>query len=234
MASNGICAVDGCGKPIRSRGWCKSHYERWRAHGSPTAGRAAPRTGCDVPGCDKPHEARGYCSAHYDKLKKYGDPLHSLVSTAPGEPLSFLQSLVGHDGDGCVLWPFARYPSGYGEINDGGTPKNAHRIMCVLAHGEPPTPDHVAAHSCGNGFAGCVNPRHLRWATQSENENDKVLHGTSNRGERSGSAKLTESDVRAIRSLEGRMTQQEIADKFGVHLMTVNSILRRRNWGWLE
>jgi hypothetical protein len=112
--------------------------------------------------------------------------------------------------------------------------ENAHRVMCLLAHGQPPSIEHVAAHSCGNGAGGCVNPRHLRWATASGNEADKVFHGTSNRGERSGSAKLTESEVRSIRSLEGRMTQQDIADKFGVHLMTVNSILRRRNWGWME
>jgi hypothetical protein len=106
--------------------------------------------------------------------------------------------------------------------------------MCLLRYGPPPTEGHVAAHSCGNGSGGCVHPRHVRWATASENEQDKVVHGTSNRGERCGSAKLTEDDVRTIRGLEGHMTQQGIADRFGVHLMTVNSILRRKNWSWLK
>lgn len=40
MATKGICAVEGCGKPItNSHGWCVAHYKRWWRHGSPTAGR---------------------------------------------------------------------------------------------------------------------------------------------------------------------------------------------------
>jgi hypothetical protein len=55
----------------------------------------------------------------------------------------------------------------------------AHRLMCQLAHGDPPTPDHIAAHSCGRGHEGCVNPNHLSWKTYSENELDKRVHGTT-------------------------------------------------------
>jgi hypothetical protein len=29
------CAIDGCGKPARSRVWCSAHYERWRRYGDP-------------------------------------------------------------------------------------------------------------------------------------------------------------------------------------------------------
>jgi hypothetical protein len=29
-----ICSVEGCEKPLRKRGWCDMHYERWRRHGS--------------------------------------------------------------------------------------------------------------------------------------------------------------------------------------------------------
>ena len=38
MADKGICAVEGCGKPILHRQWCSPHYHRWRSHGDPTAG----------------------------------------------------------------------------------------------------------------------------------------------------------------------------------------------------
>jgi HNH endonuclease len=33
------CTVIGCGKPIRARGLCNMHWERWRSHGDPLGGR---------------------------------------------------------------------------------------------------------------------------------------------------------------------------------------------------
>lgn len=32
-----ICTVPGCDKPYRARGWCATHYGRWREWGDPTA-----------------------------------------------------------------------------------------------------------------------------------------------------------------------------------------------------
>ena len=37
------CAVDGCGMPTISRGWCSVHYNRWRVHGDPIALTPAKR-----------------------------------------------------------------------------------------------------------------------------------------------------------------------------------------------
>jgi hypothetical protein len=28
-----LCSVDGCGKPVKSRGWCQTHYQRWVRRG---------------------------------------------------------------------------------------------------------------------------------------------------------------------------------------------------------
>jgi hypothetical protein len=28
--------VDGCGKTVKARGWCNTHWRRWRRHGDPT------------------------------------------------------------------------------------------------------------------------------------------------------------------------------------------------------
>lgn len=39
MANEPVCSIDGCGKPVNSRGWCGSHYMRWKRHGDPLAGR---------------------------------------------------------------------------------------------------------------------------------------------------------------------------------------------------
>lgn len=31
------CSVDGCTRPVRARGWCSLHYDRWLHNGHPTA-----------------------------------------------------------------------------------------------------------------------------------------------------------------------------------------------------
>ncbi|WP_353621966.1 hypothetical protein [Labrenzia sp. THAF35] len=105
--------------------------------------------------------------------------------------------------------------------------------MCASVHGEPPTADHHAAHSCGNGKHGCCNPKHLQWKTPSENEQDKIDHGTSNRGERCASSKLTAGDVIWIRSHKGTPTR-EIAKKFGVSVRTVQDAASGKTWSWLD
>lgn len=35
--SAGPCSIEGCQRGRHARGWCDSHYERWRRYGNPTA-----------------------------------------------------------------------------------------------------------------------------------------------------------------------------------------------------
>jgi DNA-binding transcriptional regulator YiaG len=104
----------------------------------------------------------------------------------------------------------------------------AHRLVCEHFNGPAPTPEHQAAHSCGH--RSCVNHKHLRWATASANQMDRPLHGTSNRGEASARARLTEDEVRQIRSLRGVSTQREIAELYGVDHKTICNIHRGLTW----
>lgn len=77
------CDVPRCDRPAKCRGWCRVHYDRWRATGD--AGTdpvgAYKRVGCAVDECDRPHLARGYCSVHYDRNKRTGDPGPAAVRT---------------------------------------------------------------------------------------------------------------------------------------------------------
>jgi hypothetical protein len=114
-----------------------------------------------------------------------------------------------------------------------GQLRAVHLWACEDRHGPQPSPKHNVAHACGKGRGGCVNPVHLRWATRAENEADKIEHGTSNRGNNNGRAKLTEAEVIEIRSLEGTMLLREIGDLFGIKASTVCTIHKRRTWSWL-
>lgn len=187
---------------------------------------------CSIADCGKPHYAKGWCWRHYLRQRRHGDPLKG--GTTLGEPQAFLQNVaLPYQGDECLVWPFCRTPKGYGEVRLNGRSRFVHRVVCEAIHGPPPTARHEAAHSCGNGHLGCVAPRHLRWATHAENRLDMIAHQRSLRGTRNPHARLTPADVRIIRKMDGQ-NQHQIARLFGVHPNTINAILRRRNWKWLD
>lgn len=193
---------------------------------------------CSVDGChERVHViSRGLCSAHYQRMMIYGDPLGGGKKHArKGEPIRFIiETALSYAGDDCLLWPYAKAGRGYGTLSIDGRLSYAHRFVCELSNGPPPTPRHEAAHSCGNGHLGCVSPHHLRWATRRENHADKIEHGTHNRGERCASSKLTAAEVLEIRSLAGALPQSQIGAKFGVSQTTAGQIIRRARWGWLN
>lgn len=136
---------------------------------------------------------------------------------------------VSYNEDDCLIWPFSRN-RGYGNLKYGDKIHYAHRVMCTLAHGDPPTPKHEAAHSCGNGRNGCVNPKHLSWKTRAENHDDAFKHGTAYTPRGLPRAKLTKDKAIEIHSLKGVLSQNKIAKQFGVTYSTVSKIHRGELW----
>lgn len=184
---------------------------------------------CSVDGCDKKAKARGWCSAHHEQWRKHGRIIVVKGHASPGEPQKFIEDVaLKFTADECLIWPFGRISTGYGICGQ----KLAHRIVCERVNGPPPSNIHEAAHSCGKGHLGCCNPKHLRWATPIENANDRYIHGTQHRGERTHGSVLTESDVLKIYELKGK-NQTEIARMFGVSSSAISAIQNGRNWGWL-
>lgn len=188
---------------------------------------------CSVAGCGKTIKARGWCNAHHRRWMRYGDPLKG--TTEQGAPLRFIEALlVSEPVEECIDWPFATLPGGYGHLWVDGTDIVASRYICERVHGEAPTPDHDAAHSCGRGKQGCVNPAHVGWKTRVENEKDKLVHGTSNRGERNGKSILTAEAVQQIMALKGQMTGREAGELFGTTRWTIYKIWSGHLWSWLK
>lgn len=194
---------------------------------------------CSIHGCNgnaswTAKGARGYCCSHYKRLCRHGDPLAG--GTRNGAPRQFIDDVVlNFDGDDCLIWPFNRNNMGYGKIYDKPKMVLAHRFICEMVHGSQPDKlRREVAHRCGKGHLGCVNPRHLYWASRSENMLDRNGHGTSNRGEQHGASKLTSDDVRRMRAMVGSRSYQAIADDFGVDIKTVWSAINGKSWAWLK
>lgn len=184
---------------------------------------------CSVDGCGKPTKGLGYCCNHYFRFHKYGDPFAG--RTPWGEPERFIHDVaVKHTGDDCVKWPYATRRDGFGLIQLDRKSVTVSRYVCELAHGLPPTPDHQAAHSCGKGHEACINPVHLRWATRSENEDDKLVHGTRLLGEKHVLAKLTWDKVELIRSQRGKKRNADLAREFDVAPSTISMIQSGKTW----
>lgn len=184
---------------------------------------------CSVPGCEKPHLAIGYCTNHRRMFRLYGDPLARPLS---GSGLEFINKIaLTHEDDACLTWPFGRLSNGYATVRFGESSQLVSRVVCEKTHGPPPTAQHQAAHSCGNGHLACVAKRHLRWATPLENTLEKETHGTMSKGEKIAASKFTEKDVLALRRrIENGETVTALAKEFSVWPSCISKIKNRHHW----
>jgi hypothetical protein len=139
---------------------------------------------------------------------------------------------------GCWLWMASTNNTGYGQTWKDGHKAKAHRIAWEFCLGPIPT-GMLVCHHCDNPI--CVNPAHLFLGTVADNARDMAAKGRSAfqahperapHGERHWGAKLTETQVGAIRSAyaEGGVTQQELSLRYGVNESAINEIIHRKAW----
>lgn len=132
--------------------------------------------------------------------------------------------------EGCWNWTAAKDMSGYGRFGLGGKNLRAQRVAWLLTNGEVPK-GLCVCHTCDNRV--CVNPKHLWLGTNDDNMKDKAKKGRSHRmpNNRFG-AKLSSSIASEIRDMyrTTKMTQVELALKFGVSRGCIGHIVRSETW----
>ena len=135
----------------------------------------------------------------------------------------FMEKVEKH-ANGCWIWKACRVATtGYGRFQAD----YAHRAAYQLFKGEIPA-GFCVCHGCDR--PECVNPEHLWLGSKRENSNDMARKGRAAQGETHTKAKISEGEVREIRSLEGRLAQKDIARLYGVCPSNVRAILSRKTW----
>ena len=139
----------------------------------------------------------------------------------------------------CWEWQAGKTRKGYGDFYAGirnGKPLylRAHRVSWELVNGEIPEGLHVL-HHCDN--PPCVNPAHLWLGSNADNVADKMAKGRHNgggpgKGVKHHFAKLTDSDVIAIRKLyaTGEYSYIRLGAMFNTEMGNVGRIVRRDTW----
>lgn len=108
-----------------------------------------------------------------------------------------------------------------------------HRLVTEAFIG--PCPEgHIVRHGPGGPLDNRLE--NLSYGTPAQNNGaDRLRDGTLPRGERSGSSKLTEAQVVAIKSRSAAgESRAALGREFGVRPESISHIALGRSWGWLE
>jgi hypothetical protein len=162
----------------------------------------------------------GHSESHSPASERLGTN-HSNRAKSTGTSRRFMEKVSPEPNTGCWAWTGAHQRSGYGTIRVDRRVLLAHRVAFALFVREP-SPGHDVDHLCRNRW--CVNPAHL----------EEVTHAANMRR----TSKLSPDDVARIRELvDDGWGRAVVAQRFGVHVVTVGQIVRGDRWGdadWLR
>ena len=135
---------------------------------------------------------------------------------------------------GCWEWTLGLSQDGYGKVKRLGRTIPTHKWALEHSLGRSLGEGMVTRHTCNN--RPCCNPAHLLEGTLVDNVMDRVCDGRSvgPRGERQWNSKLTSEQVIAIKSYNGPMSSQSLADTYGVNRTCIVRIRNGTRWGHIN
>lgn len=124
---------------------------------------------------------------------------------------------------------------GYGKIRAFGETKLSHRVSYELFNG--PIKKHLmVCHKCDN--PSCINPEHLFLGTANDNMQDKISkgrHAGARKGSKHHKAKLTEWQVKEIKSLlKKKVSQRQISEAYKVSQTIISNIKTGKRWSHVK
>jgi hypothetical protein len=125
--------------------------------------------------------------------------------------------------DECWIWNGYKQKSGHGGITHNNKMIGAHRMSLELHLQREITAGLLVCHQpliCHN--PSCVNPRHLREDTHSNNALDRHIDGTM------AQAKLTEEQVLEIRASD--KMQKDLSVEYGISDGMISRIISGKRW----
>jgi hypothetical protein len=198
---------------------------------------------CCVEGCGKETYHKGlrkrgdgvsskYCRVHYRWITERGTLEPGSKARLPLEQ-RFWRKVEIKGEDECWMWLGGKNPKGYGGIGAGGVDGKrvlAHRLSYQMFYGPIPK-GAMILHECDN--PSCVNPRHLRHGTGSENIKEAYDKGRKfvpcNFGENNPRSKLTLEQAKFIKS-NPQLGNKQIADMFGLSPNCIRGVRIGRTW----
>ena len=134
---------------------------------------------------------------------------------------SVLLRPVAHPVDGHLYVNLCR--------NSKGKIHKVHRLVLLAFVG--PCPEGMECRHFPDQNPTNNNLDNLSWSTRTENQRDRVLNGTDERGEKSPNAKLKASDIPKIREMRHRgMLMKDIGAVFGVSHGAISHVLSGKQW----
>ena len=140
-------------------------------------------------------------------------------------------NFIPEPNSGCWLWTAGCLVNGgYGYLYIDGVQHRAHRISYELFCGSIPD-GLIVRHKCD--VTCCVNPQHLILGTDWDNSQDKIARQRVvgfKAGSNHPNTIITEQDVRDIRYKATIMSQQLVADEYGMTQAAISKIVRKVTW----
>lgn len=152
----------------------------------------------------------------------------ALLILTPSSIARFWSNVACGVSIACWPWLLVCNKRGYGRVGIRRAYRLAHRLAWEITNGAI-QPGLFVLHRCD--YPPCCNPAHLFLGTHDDNTADMMLKARQPRGADKAQSKLSDDDVRAIRSRRADgATLLAIGNDFGISFTQVHHIVTRKQW----